>query len=373
MVVFGIAAFYGNVVSLGIVNTVKQQNGVAHHFEAGHARKSLVEVISFDCAAAVCKRKLVFACDLCGQIVFVSRCSRCAEGLLDGSSVGFGDGKFCRFRNACPHNARACDVHGAESRSVGLPQSKQCGVGGKTTTVGVLTGKFVGLVVSAYPPALEGVAFASGYGCAVDQLAAYGALRSNCFGCIVAEIERNGIFRRTLNIFDPLGIQRNVGGYFFRLEIKRFAAEVCRFVPGNKFVAGIDRIRRFCNKITVGNFNCGCACSVVKRYCKFDLLVQSVFRSTDCQNKYVALQSTGCRTILGFVECQSNYFVFRFVRTRRKISVHGKGEIARAVERKIYFIDGVNALFRAFFSRRGDIIVAFVACKKRACHKTARE
>ena len=172
MVVLRIAALDGKVVAFCIVYAVKQQNGVAYHFEAGHTRQRLVAVVSFHGVVAVGECKLVFACSLCGQIVSVRRCARCAEGLYERRSVGFGDGKRCRFGNACPRNAGACDVHRAKSRSVGLPQSKQCGVGRKRTTLYVLVCQLVGLVVRAYPPTLEGVTFTCGSRCAVKQLAA---------------------------------------------------------------------------------------------------------------------------------------------------------------------------------------------------------
>ena len=138
MVVLAVAALYGNIVTVGIVNAVKQQDGITHHFETRNAVKGFVEIVSLDFVLTVCKSVLVFAFLTVGQVVLVSRSTRCADRVLYRGVVGIGYGQRCTAFYACPACAAGADVKSCKRCAVLLPQGKQGRVGGKRSTFDIL-------------------------------------------------------------------------------------------------------------------------------------------------------------------------------------------------------------------------------------------
>ena len=373
VVVPAVAASDRYIVTVGIVDAVKQQNRVAHHFEARHAVESLVEIVSLDGdVLAVCKSVLVFSGRFSRQIVIVGRRTRCADGVFRSGFVGIGYRQFCRTGQSCPACAAAVDVESDKRCAVLLPQSKQSRVGGKCVAFDILRCKFVGLLVHACPPTLEGVALTLWSGHFEIQFAVYRCLACDLFGCVVAEIERNVVFLCALGVLHPLGVQRGVCRDDLGAEVEGLAAEIGCFVPTDKFVAVLSGIGGFTHQSSVYYADFGCALTVVKRYGILYLLVEPVHGRVKAQLEDVILILAD-RSPLPFDKRESNLSVFcSSICTRRQRVVLIQRKRTRSAEsQRDIFVD-VNALFRTFFDRRSRrIIVCHFARSQYSRGKTA--
>ena len=247
-----VPAIDGYDIFFGVFHRVEDEQGFSDDGELPDSPERFIPVISRRSRAADCQTDRVIARGKRGEIDRVGSPRRRADRFVNGGeSLGtfyaelrggglFVPGDLCRthLNHGGVGRARRC-----------LPDGIQGPVRVESGAFVVCGGELFAVFVIAEPPTFKRISGAGRLG-NVEELTADGRQRFHFF--VVAEIERNRIFRLRFDGFLPTGVQRDV--FDDRHGAEREQRLVGRIrIPTDEMIAVLYGIGGFCERSAVPN------------------------------------------------------------------------------------------------------------------------